>query len=380
MPALPTLERRGRTLALAGAWRIAELERLSREIATAAAASDLAPNFESGPVELDLSAVTALDTAGAWLVERTRRELVSRGLAVEITGASAEAAALLATVAERAPPPRAAELPHEPPVPRLVRWLGQATIDAGATGIGFVRFLGQVMLSLGRALRSPKRLRPLSIVHHLEEVGIKAVPIVALISFLIGVVLAYQGATQLTRFGAQVFVVDLVAVGVLREIGILLTAIVVAGRSGSAFTAQLGSMQLNEEVDALRTLGLDPLEVLVLPRLIALVIALPLLAVVADLLGLVGGGLMAWVELDIAPAEFVARLRQAVGPWTFGVGVLKAPFFAALIALVGCAEGLAVRGGAEAVGRHTTRSVVESIFLVIVADAFFSIFFSVVGI
>ena len=261
-----------------------------------------------------------------------------------------------------------------------MRSVGQGTIDAAATGLAFVRFLGSVVLTLARTLPQPRRWRVGSVLHHLEEVGLKAVPIVALISFLIGVVLAYQGATQLARFGAQVFVVDLVAIGVLREIGILLTAIVVAGRSGSAFTAQLGSMQLNEEVDALRTLGLDPLEVLVLPRLIALVVALPLLAVVADFLGLVGGGLMAWVELGIAPAEFVARLRQAVGPWTFGVGVVKAPFFAALIALVGCAEGLAVRGGAEAVGRHTTRSVVESIFLVIVADAIFSIFFSLVGV
>jgi phospholipid/cholesterol/gamma-HCH transport system permease protein len=371
----PSLARHDRTFALAGAWRVASFERLSREIAAAASAVDL----PSGPVRFDLTAVTSLDTAGAWLVERTRRELVARGREVELAGASEEATALLATVAQRAP------APQEEPVPegatlRLVRRVGQGTLDAMTTGVGFLRFLGSVTLAFLRAVRRPRRLRATSIVYHLEEVGLRAIPIVALISFLIGVVLAYQGATQLTRFGAEVFVVDLVAIGVLREIGILLTAIVVAGRSGSAFTAQLGSMQLNEEVDALRTLGLDPLEVLVLPRLIALVVALPLLAVVADLLGLVGGGLMAWLELDIAPSEFIARLRDAIKPWTFGVGVVKAPFFAALIALVGCAEGLAVRGGAEAVGRHTTRSVVEAIFLVIVADAVFSIFFSVVGI
>jgi phospholipid/cholesterol/gamma-HCH transport system permease protein len=369
---MPTLTRNGAKLSLAGAWRIADFERLSREISSQAA------TLSGEVVTIDLAAVSALDTAGAWLVERTRRELVRRGVAVTLVGANPAMAALLTTVAERAPAPRPEE-PREGAAPRLLRWLGQATIDAAATGLAFVRFLGSVVSTLARTLPQPRRWRVGSILHHLEEVGLKAVPIVALISFLIGVVLAYQGATQLARFGAQVFVVDLVAISVLREIGILLTAIVVAGRSGSAFTAQLGSMQLNEEVDALRTLGLDPLEVLVLPRLLALVVALPLLTVVANLLGLVGGGLMAWVELGIAPAEFVARLRQAIGPWTFGVGVVKAPFFAALIALVGCAEGLAVRGGAEAVGRHTTRSVVESIFLVIVADALFSIFFSLVG-
>ncbi|MDX1999452.1 MAG: MlaE family lipid ABC transporter permease subunit [Thermoanaerobaculia bacterium] len=369
----PTLTRNGATLSLAGAWRIGDFERLSREISAQAA------GIPDSVVTIDLGAVFALDTAGAWLVERTRRELAGRGVTVAVVGAKPAAAALLATVAERAPAPRGEEV-REAAGARLVRSLGQGTIDAAATGLAFVRFLGSVVLTLARTVPQPRRWRVGAVLHHLEEVGLKAVPIVALISFLIGVVLAYQGATQLSRFGAQVFVVDLVAIGVLREIGILLTAIVVAGRSGSAFTAQLGSMQLNEEVDALRTLGLDPLEVLVLPRLIALVVALPLLAVVADLLGLVGGGLMAWVELGIAPAEFVARLRQAISPWTFGVGVVKAPFFAALIALVGCAEGLAVRGGAEAVGRHTTRSVVESIFLVIVADAIFSIFFSLVGV
>lgn len=369
----PTLARDGDHLALAGEWRVGHFEALSPRMAAWAA------DFTGPAAAVDLAAVTALDTAGAWLVERTRRELLARGVAVSVTGTTPAAAALLATVARHAPA-LGEEAPAEPAPLRLVRWLGQATIEAAVTGVGFVRFLGNVALTLARVAPRPPRWRWVSIVHHLEAVGIQAVPIVALISFLIGIVLAYQGATQLTRFGAEVFVVDLVAIGVLREIGILLTAIVVAGRSGSAFTAQLGSMQLNEEVDALRTLGLDPLEVLVLPRLVALVVALPLLAVVADLLGLVGGGLMAWINLDIAPREFVARLREAIGPWTFGVGILKAPFFAGLIALVGCAEGLAVRGGAEAVGRHTTRSVVESIFLVIVADAVFSIFFSRVGI
>jgi phospholipid/cholesterol/gamma-HCH transport system permease protein len=217
-------------------------------------------------------------------------------------------------------------------------------------------------------------------VFHVEEVGLNALPIVGLVSFLIGVVLAYQGAVQLRQLGAEIFVVDLIAVAVLRELGVLLTAIMIAGRSGSAFTAQLGTMKVNEEVDALRSLGLDPLEVLVLPRCIALVISLPLLTFFADLMGLLGGGLMAWIELDIGPAVFLERLRDAVSPSSFWVGIVKAPVFAVIIAVIGCYEGLQVRGSAEAVGRHTTRAVVESVFVVIVADALFSVFFDLIGV
>ena len=193
-------------------------------------------------------------------------------------------------------------------------------------------------------------------------------------------VLAYQGATQLQQFGAEVFVVDLVAISVLREIGILLTAIIIAGRSGSAFTAQIGSMKVNEEVDAMRTLGLDPIEVLVLPRVLALLITLPLLTFIADLMGLLGGGLMAWVTLDISPAVFIERLNQSVSLWSFFVGLIKAPVFAFIIAMIGCFEGLKVVGSAESVGQRTTRAVVEAIFLVIVFDAIFSIFFAFVGV
>ena len=199
-------------------------------------------------------------------------------------------------------------------------------------------------------------------------------------SFLIGIVLAFQGASQLQRFGAEVFVVNLVAVSVLREIGVLMTAIIVAGRSGSAFTAQIGSMKVNEEVDAMQTLGLDPIEVLVLPRLFALALTLPLLAFFADIMGLVGCGLMAWIALDISPATSIERLRYAVSMWSFWVGIIKAPFFAFMIAMIGCYEGFQVTGSATSVGQRTTRAVVEAIFLVIVIDAAFSIFFQVVGI
>jgi phospholipid/cholesterol/gamma-HCH transport system permease protein len=219
-----------------------------------------------------------------------------------------------------------------------------------------------------------------AVVYHMEQAGLNAIPIVALISFLIGVVLAYQGAIQLTRFSAEVFVVDLVAVSVLRELGVLLTAIIVAGRSGSAFTAQIGSMRINEEVDAMRTLGLDPMQVLVVPRLIALVVTLPLLAFMADIMGLVGGAVMASVELGVSPGVFVDRLESALEPWSVGVGLIKAPFFALIVALTGCYMGMKVTGSAESVGLYTTRSVVHAIFAVIVSDAVFSIFFAYIGI
>ena len=201
-------------------------------------------------------------------------------------------------------------------------------------------------------------------------------PIIGLLSFLIGVVVAYQGVDQLRRFGAEIFTVNLLGVSILREMGILITAIVVAGRSGSAFTAQIGAMQVNQEIDALQALGLDPVEILVLPRIIALVIALPLLAVFADMMGLAGGGVMVMLVLDISLIQFMEQLRGAVSIWSFWIGILKAPVFAFLIALVGCREGLRVTGSAESVGRQTTKSVVVAIFLVIVTNAAFSILFS----
>ena len=226
----------------------------------------------------------------------------------------------------------------------------------------------------------PSRIRLTPFPAHLELVGLNALPIVGLISFLIGVVLAYQGAVQLQRFGAEVFVVDLIGVSVLREIGILLTAIVVAGRSGSAFAAAIGSVKLYQEVDAMRTLGLDPMETLVLPRVLALVVAMPLLCFFSDLMGLLGGGVMAWAVLGIGPGLYIERLHDAVGLWAFWVGMIKAPVFGFVIAMVGCMEGLRVEGSADSVGRQTTRAVVASIFLVIVLDAVFSIFFSIVGV
>lgn len=274
--------------------------------------------------------------------------------------------------------------PNEPPainfVVRLIEEVGQQTMALMDLAASFVAFLGQAVAALFTTLFQPRHFRLTSTVYHMEQTGLNAIPIVGLISFLIGVVLAYQGALQLRRFGAELFTVDLIAISILRELGILLTAIVIAGRSASTFAAQIGAMKVNEEVDAIKTLGLDPMHVLILPRVIALMLTLPLLAFFADLMGLFGGAVMSWVVLDIGPDLFISRLNDAVSIWSFWTGMIKAPVFAMIIALIGCFEGMNVSGSAESVGQHTTRAVVEAIFLVIVIDALFSIFFGIIGI
>jgi len=241
-------------------------------------------------------------------------------------------------------------------------------------------FFGLVIVTGLRSLRHPSRIRWRSIVMQTYRTGVTALPIIGLLTFLIGVVIAYQGAEQLRRFGAEIFTVNLLGIGILRELGVLVTAIVISGRSGSAFTAEIGAMEVHEEIDAMRTLGLDPIEVLVLPRLVGLTIALPLLAVFADFMALLGGALMAWDALHILPPLFVRQLHDAVTTWTLGVGILKAFFFAPTIAIVGCHAGFSVSRSAESVGRLTTMSVVRSIFLVIIIDAGFSVIFSRLGI
>lgn len=327
---------------------------------------------------IELQRVTRLDTAGAWLLHRLEQDLVDGGLEVAYAGAGPANEALLEEVrrAALAEPPQPVE---QNPLLRVVAQLGAATLGALDEAKALLAFYGATVIALARVAHRPHRLRLTSFTFHLEQTCLNALPIVGLIAFLIGVVLAYQGAGQLRRFGAEIFTIDLLGVSVLREIGILLTAIVVAGRSGSAFTAQIGTMKVNQEVDALRTLGLDPLEVLVLPRLLALMVALPLLAFFADIMALLGGGMMCLLVLDIPAAQFVGQLDRAITPSMFWVGVVKAPVFAFLIAMVGCYEGLRVAGSAESVGRLTTQSVVVGIFLVIVCDALFSILFSYFG-
>ena len=241
-------------------------------------------------------------------------------------------------------------------------------------------FIGAVIVTLGRTVANPRRFRMIPFVHHMEKSGFDALPLVCLLTFLIGAVVAQQGAVQLRQFGAEVFTVNLIAIIFLREVGLLLTAIIVAGRSGSAFTAEIGSMKMREEIDAMRTLGLDPMEMLVLPRVAALTVTLPLLTFIADIMGLIGGGFVVFFMLDMSPGVYISRVQDAVDFWTFGVGLVKAPFMASVIALVGCRAGLAVTGSAESVGAMTTSSVVRSIFLVIILDALFAMFFTAVGI
>jgi len=243
-----------------------------------------------------------------------------------------------------------------------------------------VNFFGLTISTLVSAIAKPKRLRPVALINQIEQTGLNAVPIVSLLNFLIGIVIAYQGAVQLRKFGAEIFTIDGLAFGIPREIAVLITAIVVAGRSGSAFTAQIGTMQVNQEVDALRTVGLNPIEVLVLPRINALLITLPMLVFLADVAGLMGGALMSVLSLDLTVGQFMKRLEEVISLKHFLVGLVKAPVFAYIIAIVGCFEGLRVTGSAESVGRMTTKAVVESIVLVILADALFSILFSALGI
>ncbi len=255
--------------------------------------------------------------------------------------------------------------------------LGAVTLGLCARTYRLLGFFGLVCATMMRLTLRPGRLRLTAMVAQMEQTGVNALAIVGLLAFLVGVVIAYQGADQLRRFGAEIYTVDLLAVGILRELGVLMTAIIIAGRSGSAFTAEIGTMRVTEEIDAMRTLGLDPVEVLVVPRLLALLLTLPMLTLYADLMGLLGGSLMARAALGIAFPEFLSELRNAVGTRTLWIGVVKAPFFAAIIAMIGCYEGFQVSRSAESVGRQTTLAVVEAIFLVIVADAAFSVFFSV---
>jgi phospholipid/cholesterol/gamma-HCH transport system permease protein len=328
---------------------------------------------------VDLEAVEALDTAGAWLVDRTTKALEGQGLEVELTGGRQVHRDLIETV-------RGHEVACPPPPPAgsalaaIVARLGKGTCEVVAEAVNLLNFLGLTVIVLLRSLLMPWRIRVTALVSQIERVGLNAMPIVGLISFLVGVVLAYQSADQLARFGAQIFTVNLVGIGVLREMGILLTSIIVAGRSGSAFTAQIGTMKVNEEIDAMRTIGLDPIEVLVLPRVLAMVLALPLLTFYADIMGLLGGALMANLVLDISFHQFARHLNEAVPIWSFWVGMIKAPVFAVVIAVVGCYEGFQVSISAESVGKRTTAAVVEAIFLVIVLDALFSILFSVLGV
>ena len=329
--------------------------------------------------KIDISRVGQLDTAGAWVVVTLERRAQAAGLTPQIIGATSLQSDLIATI-RRNMPDADVSPPPTPTISDRLEQIGRRTVAGLRSTMEMVGFLGRVVATIIGLLLRPQRIRWTAIVHHMQQVGLNAVPIVSLMAFLIGVVLAFQGAAQLRQFGAEVFVVDLIAISILRELGILLTAIIVAGRSGSAFTAAIGSMKMREEIDAMRTLGLDPIEVLVAPRVIALILMLPVLGVIANFAGLFGGALMSWIELGVSPGVFQSRLISNTDVSHFGVGLIKAPFFALIIGIVGCYEGMQVKGDAESLGSLTSTSVVLSIFLVITADALFSIFFAILGV
>jgi len=328
---------------------------------------------------LDLSGLSRIDTAGAYLLLSATRKAEQNGGAVRIEGAGPQTERLLARLRNDSIAP-VDNVTHRATISVHLENLGRAVSGSGLGAVECLGILGLFFARLARAVVRPREFRLTSLVHHIQEVGLKAVPIVALMAFLIGVVLAFQGSAQLRQFGAEVFVVDLIAISILRELGILLTAIIVAGRTASAFTAAIGSMKMREEIDAMRTLAIDPAQALIVPRVLALLISLPILGLVANFAGLLGGALMSWIELSISPDMFRTRLLEGTDIRHVWVGLVKAPVFAIIIGVIGCWAGLKVERDAESLGRMTSSAVVAAIFAVIVADAAFSIFFAQLGI
>jgi phospholipid/cholesterol/gamma-HCH transport system permease protein len=372
----PTLERiaqgNGLALCAGGPWTAGFAPDIEQLVGEAEKLTGSRPN-----IFIDVSQVSKLDTFGAWLIERLRRSLTQGGVEARIAGLSANYSSLVDEVRRVKAAPEA----EAPPVSitGLLDQVGRSVFGVGQTLTGLIGMLGAVLAAGARVIMHPSGFRLTSTVHHLEQVCWRAVPIVVLITFLIGCIISQQGIFHFRKFGADVFVVDMLGVLVLREIGVLLVAIMVAGRSGSAYTAELGSMKMREEIDALRTMGFDPIEVLILPRMLALVIALPILAFLGAVSALYGGGLVAWLYGGVDPDAFLLRLRDAISIDHFTVGMIKAPVMAAVIGIVACVEGLAVEGSAESLGQHTTSSVVKGIFLVIVMDGVFAIFFASIG-
>ena len=372
----PKLERiaKGNALALCatGTWTASFAPALERMVADA-------EKLAGGPqnIFIDVSEVAKLDTFGAWLIERLRRTLTHGAVEAQIAGLSTNYSSLVDEVRRvRATPVIDSRTIT---ITGMLEQIGLAVAGVAGTFAGLIDMLGAVLAAGARTLIHPRSFRLTSTVHHMEQVCWRAVPIVVLITFLIGCIIAQQGIFHFRRFGADIFVVDMLGVLVLREIGVLLVAIMVAGRSGSAYTAELGSMKMREEIDALRTMGFDPIEVLVLPRMLALVLALPILAFLGAMAALYGGGLVAWLYGGVDPEAFLLRLRDAISIDHFIVGIVKAPVMAAVIGIVACVEGLAVQGSAESLGSHTTNSVVKGIFFVIVMDGVFAIFFASIG-
>jgi phospholipid/cholesterol/gamma-HCH transport system permease protein len=332
-----------------------------------------------GDVEIDMSKVKELDTAGAWVIERTVRGLVKSGHTVTFKGESADSKVLLAAV-KAAPEAASAQAagPHSGALSRLFEKTGRVVYAVRSDFLVSMHMLGATIRGAQMKLGRGHGISPAAIVYQMDRMGVGAFPVVILMSFIIGAIIAQQGAFQLRYFGAEIFVVDLVGILVLREIGVLLTAIMVAGRSGSAITAEIGSMKMREEVDALKVIGLNPIGVLVFPRLVALVLVLPILTVVSDLSALIGAAMVASSYSGISPAAFINRLRDAIDLTTYFAGLIKAPFMAIIIGIVASVEGMKVGGSAESLGRHVTVSVVKSIFVVIVVDGLFAMFYAAI--
>jgi len=329
-------------------------------------------------IAINIARIDYLDTYGAWLIERALRNWTSQGREARLVGLREDYRGLFEKVQAGTqtlspPPPRANS------IVATLESVGMTMASVGADLVMLAQMLGSVIVAFKRVALRPTSFRFTSMVNQLERVGWRAVPIILLITVLIGAILAQQGIFHFRKFGADIYVIDMVGVLVLREVGVLIVCIMVAGRSGSSYTAELGAMRMREEVDALRTMGFDPIEVLILPRILALVIAVPILTFLGSMAALYGGGLVSWLYGGIQPEVFLARLREAVTSTTFEVGIIKAPFMALVIGIVACVEGLQVQGSAESLGEKTTNSVVKSIFMVIVLDGVFAMFFASIG-
>ncbi len=362
-----SVERDGDTLEveLAGGWRGPELPAIDTELEAQSFA-------DARRIRVSIPKSVELDLAGAWRLREWLKSAAEAGLAVEYAeGVPGQIQLIDSTLAGKHATPLSSSEPTFEPVSAL----GRQVTRRWASVLIALDFLGHTTMTWLRACTSWRRLRPTSIARHVYETGLTAIPIACLIAFLITVIIGYIAAQYMRSYGVEIYVVDLITISVLRELAVLLTAIIVAGRSGSAFAAEIGVMKLNEEVDALHAIGVDPHEVLVVPRVIGLVIALPLLTVAADLVGLSGGALLCHFLLDMPLLLFIERAQDAIASTTFWVGLIKAPVFAVLIALTGTYRGLQVRDSSRELGRLTTTAVVQSIFLVLLADAMFAVAF-----
>jgi phospholipid/cholesterol/gamma-HCH transport system permease protein len=358
----------GLQLELAGQWGLAQVESARAQLA----AIELGSAHE---VELSTRGVESLDLSGAWVLHEFVQRARAAGAEVSFQGAAPDQLRLIDEALKEPAEPATAAAAVPAGIDGLFYRIGHYVVHAWHDALLSFAFLGHTLITLARSLGSLRRLRPTSVARHVYETGITAMPITALIAFLVTVIIAYLSAQELRGLGVDIYVVDLVTIGVLRELGVLLTSIITAGRSASSYAAELGSMQLNEEVDALIATGVDPFEVLVVPRVVAFIIALPLLTVIADLVGLTGGALLCRYLLDMPLTQYINRVDEAISPSTFWVGLIKAPVFALLIALAGCYRGMQVRGSARELGHKVTVAVVQAIFLVILADAVFAIVF-----